>query len=191
MEAANMGIYVTSLSFQNVSSPQYTTPMTQEWTQERCFEAYTEFASFIYREPICLRSYLWNLSTNHLPWRSIHRDWLGGLCSGYSCRFDDSSAGKPGTFLILSFLPFLLVAPHSALGWHLKNYNFAELADKRNTGICKQKPLLFWSVCGTFHTNDRRETVRTCRWEEQKISSFREALWACCSTILDTKLRSI
>lgn len=113
--------------------------------------------------------------TNHLPWRSIHRDWLGGLCSGYSCRFDDSSAGKPGTFLILSFLPFLLVAPHSAQGWHLKNYNFAELADKRNTGICKQKPLLFWSVCGTFHTNDRRETVTTCRRKEQKVTSFTEA----------------
>lgn len=112
---------------------------------------------------------------NHLPWRSIHRDWPGGLCSGCSCRFDDSSAGKPGTFLILSFSPFLLVAPHSAQGWHLKNYNFAELADKRNTGICKQKPLLFWSVCGTFHTNDRRETVTTCRRKEQKVTSFTEA----------------
>lgn len=70
-------------------------------------------------------------------------------------------AGKPGTFLILSFLPSLLVAPHSAQGWNLKNYNFAELADKKNTGKCKQKPLLFCSVCGTFHTDATRETITT------------------------------
>lgn len=66
--------------------------------------------------------------------------------------------GKLGMFLILSFLPSQPVAPHSAQGWHL-NYNVAELADKENTGKCKQKPLLFWSVCGTFHTDATRETV--------------------------------
>lgn len=78
--------------------------------------------------------------------------------------FGDSLAGKPGTFWILSFLPSLLLVPHSDQGWHL-NYNFAELADKKNTGRYKQKPLLFWSVCGTFHTDATEETVKTCNKE--------------------------
>lgn len=72
--------------------------------------------------------------------------------------FGDSLADKPGTFWILSFLPSLLPAPQSDQGWHLKNYNCAALADKRNTGKYKQKPLLFGRACGTFHTDATEES---------------------------------
>lgn len=80
--------------------------------------------------------------TNHLPWRSAHRDWPGGLCSGHSCMFGDSLTDKLGKFWILSSSPSRLGTPRSAQGWHWKAGSSAGLSDKRNTHRWTQEPLL-------------------------------------------------
>lgn len=96
-----------------------------------------------------------------VPLRWARRGWPGAPGSGCSCMCGGSSAGKPGTSLTWSSSPCQWGrAPRWCQGWHWKSCSSAGLADRRNTGRCKQKPSLLWSGCVARSTQTPREKIK-------------------------------
>lgn len=118
------------------------------------------------------------------PLRWAHHGWPGVLGSGCSCRCGGSWAGRPGRFSTWSSSPsHSRGSPRSArLRWRWMSCSSAELADKRNTGRCKQKPSLLWSGCVARSTQTPREKKQP--WEGNKRGGERRGghYWSLKST---------
>lgn len=73
----------------------------------------------------------------------------------------DSWAGMPETSWTWSSSPsHSRVAPRLVQDWRWMSCSFAGLADRRNTGRCKQKPSLFWSGCVARSTQTPQEKLQ-------------------------------
>lgn len=106
-----------------------------------------------------------------VPLRWARRGWPGAPGSGCSCRCGGRRAGKPGRSLTWSSSPCQWGrAPRWCQGWHWKSCSSAGLADRRNTGRCKQKPSLLWSGCVARSTQTPQEKIKPAggRWRGRR-----------------------
>lgn len=129
-----------------------------------------------------------------VPSKWARRGWPGAPGSGCSCRCGGRRAGKPGRFWTWSSSPCQWGrAPRWRQGWHWKSCSSAGLADRRNTGRCKQKPSLLWSGCVARSTQTPQEKIKSAGGQRRREHVMRACLSLIkkkhyCSSLFDQTL---
>lgn len=110
-----------------------------------------------------------------VPLRWARRGWPGVPGSECSCRCGGRMAGKPGRSWTWSSSPCQWGrAPRWRQGLHWKSCSSAVLADRRNTGRCKQKPSLLWSGCVARSTQTPQEKIKPAGGQRRREHVMRD-----------------